>query len=91
MEVLQAVPESERAAGLQDLNLQALHLERTLGVLWDVRSYVFTYVTKQNGRPPTRKGLLGAVCSVYDPMGSMTPFTIRGNKLVQHLARERVC
>ena len=89
-QVLQAIPESERAAGLQDLNLQALPVERTLGVLWDVNSDVFTYAAKPTNRPMTRRGLLGAVCSVYDPMGFVTPFTIRGKWLVQDLAREKV-
>ena len=89
-EVLQAISEPERAAGLQDLNLQALPVERTLGVPWDVNSDVFTYAAKPAGQPMTRRGLLRAVCSVYDPMGFLTPFTIRGKKLVQNLARDRV-
>ena len=46
--VLQAVPESERAEGLRDLNMQALPVERTLGVLWDVETDAFTYHMNQH-------------------------------------------
>ena len=87
--VLQAVPESERAEGLRDLNMQALPVERTLGALWDVETDAFTYLMKQPRRPMTRRGILGAVSSVFDPMGLVTPFTIRGKMLIQDLAREK--
>ena len=87
-EVLETMPSSERAASRQDLNHHALPVKRTLGVLWDVNTDNFTFTTKLMSRPPTRRGILGAVCSVYDPMGFITPFTIRGKRLVQDLARE---
>ena len=89
-EVLEAIPEGERAVGLQDLNFQALPVERTLGVLWDVNADRFTYTFRTANRPATRRGLLGTVCSIYDPMGFITPFTIRGKKLLQDLTREKV-
>ena len=89
-EVLRAVPESERAPGLQNLNLQALPTERTLGFLWNVNTDMFTYSTMSTRHPLTRRGMLGAVCAVYDPMGLITPFTIRGKALIQELTRERV-
>ena len=89
-EVPEAVPDSERVAGLQDLNLQALPIERTLGVLWDVNNDEFTYSMKPNIQPLTRRGLLSAVSAIYDPMRLITPFTIRGRKLIQDLVREKV-
>ena len=89
-EVLKAIPETERAAGVQQLNFQALPVERALGVLWDVNRDTFTYDKKISDRPCNRRGLLSVVSSIYDPMGFLTPFTIRGKKLVQDLARDQV-
>lgn len=57
-EVLQAIPESERASGLHDLNFQVLPVERTLGVLWNVNSDIFTYATKPSNKPLTRRGYM---------------------------------
>lgn len=86
--VIETVPDSERAKGLQDLGLQALPTERTLGVLWEVDRDVFTYAAKETHRPMTRRGMLGSVSSVYDPMGLVCPFTVRGRLMVQALTRE---
>ena len=85
-EVLQTMPDSERAASLQDLKCHALPVERTRGGgLWDVNTDI-TFTTKLTSSLLTRRGLLGAVCSMYGPMGFITPLTVRGKRLVQVLA-----
>ena len=89
--VLRAIPESERAiARVQQLNLHALPVERALGVLWNIDSDTFTYDRNMSDRLHTRRGLLSVVSSIYDPMGFLCPFTVRGRLLVQQLARDKV-
>ena len=87
--MLQAVPESERTEGLHDLNMQALPVERMLGVLWVGETDAFTHHMKQPQLPMTSRGMLGAISSVFDPLGLVTPFTIRGKMLIQDLTREK--
>ena len=65
-------------------------MERTLGVLWDIEADAFTYTTKKSNRPMTRRGLLGTVCSVCDPLGLVSPFVIKGKKLILDLAKDKV-
>ena len=88
-DVLEAIPESERATELRELNEQALPVERTLGILWDVEqdTFVFRVADPRMKKPQTRRGVLGAVSSIYNPMGFLSPFTIRGRILVQDLVR----
>ena len=48
----------------------------------------FTYHMKQPRQPMTRRRMLGAASSVFDPLSLVTPFTIQGKMLIQDLARE---
>ena len=89
-EVLQDTEEVERVSGTRDLNLQALPVERALGVQWDADADMLVYDVKRMCHPTTQRGLLGDVCSVYDPLGLLTPFTIRGKRLVQDLTRGQI-
>ena len=66
-DVLSVIPEEERARPNLDLDLDNLPVERTLGGQWDVEKDVFVFTVREPNQPPTRRGILSAVSSLYDP------------------------
>ena len=88
--VLESIPSEFRVDGIQkvDLRLESLPVERTLGVEWCVESDTFQFRVTIKDRPYTRRGLLSTVASVYDPLGFISPFTLKGKRLLQTLCIE---
>jgi len=89
--VLQTVPEEHRAHGIKmmDLDQDQLPVERALGLLWCVQSDTFKFKMNIKDNPCTRRGVLSIVCSVYDPLGFLAPFTLTAKLLLQELCRTR--
>ena len=56
--VLEAIPESERAATAKNLDLEDLPIERALGNHWNIEMDVFGYNVTIKSRPQTRRGIL---------------------------------
>ena len=95
IEVLQSVPREERAKKVKDLTLgsDALPVERALGVLWDTNSDTFGFqvdIGKLMMKPVTKRGMLSATASCYDPLGLVTPCVVRARILIQDLFRLKV-
>ena len=56
--VLSAIPESERAPSVIDLQLDTtLPTDRALGVIWDVNEDKFKFMVKLEEKPFTRRGI----------------------------------
>ena len=68
-EVLSKIPDADRAKPTLDLDLENLPVERTLGVQWDVEKDAFLFKVREPHKPTTKRGILSAVSSLYDPMG----------------------
>lgn len=58
-------------------------IEKTLGVMWCVESDTFQFRITLSDRPLTRRGILSTVSSVYDPLGLIAPFVLRGKQILQ--------
>ena len=43
-----------------------------------------------NDQPPTRRGILSTISSVYDPLGIAAPFLLVGKKILQDLCRTKL-
>ena len=89
-EVLQSVPEAERAGSLRELGKQPLPVERTLGVQWDAETDEFLFQLNMPLRSTTRRGILSAVASLYDPLGLVSPWLLPGKILLQRLCRKKI-
>ncbi|XP_055643077.1 uncharacterized protein LOC129779554 [Toxorhynchites rutilus septentrionalis] len=70
--------------------------ERVLGVIWEQENDAFAF--SATPRPemqaylcgekrPTKRNVLSCVMGFFDPLGLLSPFTIHGKMLVQHLWR----
>lgn len=71
--VLETLPVSLRAKGMGhlDMELDALPVERVLGVEWSIKSDSFKFKVKFKDRPLTRRGILSTIASIYDPLGML--------------------
>ena len=90
--VLKTIPRQHRASGVQDLDLgsEILPVERALGVRWNVESDEFVFRMQPKRKPPTRRGLLSVVSSVYDPLGFISPFLLSAKIILQDLCRRKL-
>ena len=90
--VLASIPEEDRAKEVNglDLNNDVLPVERALGVHWNVEEDCFQFDINTPNKPLTRRGLLSAVTSIYDPLGFLSPFTLKTKKIIQDLTHQKI-
>ena len=88
-EVLEAVPEEDRAKETSKIDLlqDKLSIQKTLGVQWCIESGKFQFRITLDDRPLTRRGVLSAVMSVYDPLGLLAPVILPGKQILQELCK----
>ncbi|XP_070541303.1 uncharacterized protein [Ptychodera flava] len=91
-EVLETIPKEERAKEIKDLKLEydCLPVERALGTSWSVESDTIGFQINIESRPPTRRGILSIISSVYDPIGLAAPFILPARILLQDLCRRGI-
>ncbi|KAK3730804.1 hypothetical protein QZH41_001160 [Actinostola sp. cb2023] len=86
-EVMEAFPSEDQASDLRDLDLSkdAVPVQRSLGVSWDLKTDDFTFKvsTEVEENPFTRRGVLSVVNSLYDPLGLVAPVVIRGKAFLR--------
>ena len=87
--VIATVPVTERAPSVVNLDLEDLPVERTLGVQWDMETDVFNFRIMDEGKAPTRRGILSVVSSMYDPLGFVAPVILPAKSLLQSLCRQK--
>lgn len=88
--VVESIPESDRAASVKDLNFDHTLIERALGVQWHVTSDTFGFKIAIKDKPPTSRGILSIISSIYDPLGFVAPFHLSAKILLQDLCRKKL-
>ena len=83
-EVLQSLPED-----LKSKNLHELLLDRALGLQWCIETDTFKFKLKVKEKPPTKRGMLSIISSVYDPLGFLAPLVLPAKLLLQKLCRTK--
>ena len=66
--------------------------ERALGIVWKTEQDVLSIsldISDLKSRQTTRRGILSAVSSLYDPLGIIAPTIIRGKWILQNLAKKQ--
>ncbi|XP_067931005.1 uncharacterized protein [Watersipora subatra] len=89
-ELLQSIPTTEIAKGVQGLNLckDKLPAERTLVMEWRTDDDCFTFSSNLLEKPNTKRGILSIVSQVYDPLGLLAPFLLKGKVLLQRACKK---
>ena len=82
-EVLEVLPANNRAKDLKDLDLRhdPMPVQRSLG---------FGFRIELRDKPVTRRRILLAISSVYDPLGAVSPVILNGKQILQALCRQNV-
>jgi hypothetical protein len=83
-QVLEAIPEDERAKELNSIDLGGDHLpiERALGVQWFVETDELGFKIVLRDKPLTRRGILSTISSIYDPIGMAAPILLPGKRIL---------
>ena len=89
-EVIEAIPVEQRAKEIKELDMtkDLLPIERALGVQWFVESDELHFRAELKDRPLTRRGILSTVSSVYDPLGLISPFLLKGKIILQGICKD---
>ena len=85
--LLATLPEKERANPALNLDLDQLPIGRALGLHWDADSDTFLFKVAPANKPPTKRGILSTVSSLFDPLGFLSPFILPVKVLLQELWR----
>ena len=72
----------------KDLKLGNLTDDKALGVKWNVKDDTVGFIIKMNNKPATRRDLLAAPSSIYDPLGFSAPFLLKGRHIAQTLSKQ---
>ena len=86
-EVLSCVDPSERAttAKSHDLGLDGTSVGCALGIQLSIEHDTFSFNVNFKDQPATCRGILSVVASLYDPLGFVSPFALRGKCILQEL------
>lgn len=90
--LLQQIPVSERAEQSRplSLDLETPLVERVLGVVWCTQTDTFRFEVNIHKKEPTRRGILSTVSSLYDPLGLVAPFIVKGKSILQAMCRNKL-
>jgi hypothetical protein len=86
-EVIDSLPQEQRALKEFNFDLEEIPIQRALGLGWDVNEDCFVFRPVVKNVPMTKRGIIAAVSSIFDPCGFVTPFTFRAKLLIQELWR----
>ena len=78
------------SALVKTLDFEHLPVERALGVLWDVETDTLGFEILVKQRPPSRRGILSVVSSIYDPLGFASPCILQAKILLQDLCKKKL-
>ena len=88
--VLEAVPHSERSKAVTGMLPGTALEEQALGVYWKVEEDALCYHVSEPKQPLTRRGMLSALSSIYDPLGLISPYILEARHVVQEMCRGSV-
>ncbi|XP_066934408.1 uncharacterized protein [Clytia hemisphaerica] len=86
--VLNSLPKEDLGSSLKDASLLGGLTDKVLGVSWNLSDDVFKFdLTEAKQKPLTRRGMLSMISSIYDPLGLISPFILKGRLILQTLCK----
>ena len=85
--VIEDIPNEDRLHTLE-LDKDNEPKTKTLGVMWEGKRDVFTFQVQQpliDNKPLTKRNVLSAIASLFDPLQFLAPFTVRAKVLMQEI------
>ncbi|XP_013402959.1 uncharacterized protein LOC106168462 [Lingula anatina] len=89
LDFMKTIPKEDwgKSFGTQDLSGEKLPTERALGLLWNVGQDHFEFDAQIEDKPKTKRGVLSALSTIFDPMGYVSPCVLKARLLFQQLCR----
>ena len=80
IDLLRVIPNDLRKNGMKEKNLKLGNLtdDKAFGIKWNVKDDTLGFIIKMNNKPATRRGILAALSSVYDPFDLGALFLLKG-------------
>ena len=88
-DVLETIPEADRSEVSIGHTFQDSDQKKLLGMLWKLKEGAFTFTVNLPPRPLTRRDILSALCSLFDPLGFVSPVILEGKIILQGLCRRK--
>ena len=87
--VMEHIPEEDRAVEVPSGSTLAPESteKRALGILWNVASDTMGFQVQVTEKPATRRGILSATSSIFDPLGFVAPVLMTPKILLQQLCQ----
>jgi len=89
-EVLNTLPVYERSNFGTVVSCSKEPDQSTLGLRWSTLGDSFKLTLNLPTKPPTRRGILSCVSSLYDPLGFSAPMTLHARQLLQELCNNAI-
>ena len=87
-DVLATIPPADRVGQLSLDDGELLPSVKTLGLLWKSATDEFSYSYRPvdvNAAAVTKRSFLKRIAKIFDPLGLITPFTVRAKTLLQQM------
>ena len=83
--VMMSIPKDDWSKEVKswELDYDNSTVQRALGLQWRIESDTFGYTVALEERPLTRRGLLSTICSLYDPLGFVSPVIFIAKKILR--------
>ena len=73
-----------------DLSYTTENVERVLGIQWCLKTERFKFKLTLPDKSNTRQGIISIFASIYDPLGLIALFTLRGKQILQTLGHQNM-
>ncbi|XP_052251734.1 uncharacterized protein LOC127858558 [Dreissena polymorpha] len=82
-----AFPAEDRAQSVSSLDIFAddLPIQASLGLSWNISEDLFSFNLNIPDTPFTKRGVISAVSSIFDPLGFLSPITFQGKILAREI------
>ena len=67
-----------------------INMERALGVQWCMIDDTFKFRDKVKDLEPTGRNILSIVASIFDPLGFLSHFTLKGKRILQDMCQQGI-
>lgn len=94
--VIAAIPESERAKTVVNLELEQLLMQSALGMRWNIEEDKFVWevsdklMSATSKKPVTRRNIVSVVYSLFNPLGFIAPYIMKAKLILQMLSRKKI-
>ena len=84
--VMEQIPIQDRACKLE-VDENSSFSTKTLGILWMAAEdvFIFNFKTIEQESKLTKRGFLKKIATLFDPLGFLSPFTVRAKILMQEI------